>query len=152
MSEGQIGKMYKEHKEPILYVFFGGFTTLISLVTYMAFVWMGLDLNVSNILSWVCGVLFAFVSNKWFVFSSRSTEKTTVMRELGSFVGARVFTGILAAILFPILLAVGLDGEFMGTDGFLARIVTSVIEIILNWIFSKYLVFVKKADNNPDDV
>jgi len=152
MSEGQIGKVYKEHKEPILYVFFGGFTTLISLAAYMIFVWMGLDLNVSNILSWVCGVLFAFVSNKWFVFSSKSMEKTTVVRELGSFVGARIFTGVLAAILFPILLAVGLDGDFMGTAGFLARIVTSIIEIILNWIFSKYLVFVKKAGDNPGDV
>jgi len=152
MSEGQIGKMYKDHKEPILYVFFGGFTTLISLASYMVFVWMGLDLNVSNILSWVCGVLFAFVSNKWFVFSSKSTETTTLVRELGSFVGARIFTGVLAFILFPILLAVGLDGDFMGTAGFLARIVTSIIEIILNWIFSKYLVFVKKTDNNPGDV
>jgi Predicted membrane protein len=152
MSEGQIGKMYKEHKEPILYVFFGGFTTLISLASYMVFVWLGLDLNVSNILSWVCGVLFAFVSNKWFVFSSKSTEKTTVIRELGSFVGARIFTGVLAAILFPILLAVGFGGEFMGTEGFLARIITSIIEIILNWIFSKYLIFVKKEENNADDV
>jgi len=152
MIESQMRKMYGEHKEGILYVFFGGFTVLISLASYMAFVWLGLDLNVSNILSWCCGVVFAFIANKWFVFSSKSTETTTLVREFGSFVGARIFTGALAAILFPILLSMGLDGDFMGTAGFLARIVTSIIEIILNWIFSKYLIFVKKEKNNADGV
>lgn len=135
-----------KYKEPILYIFFGGLTTLVSWATYAAFVWAGLEINLSNILSWVCGVTFAFVVNKWFVFESKSLAPKTVLRELGSFFVARIFTGVIAIVLFPILYNLGLNQSLLGTDGFLAKIVTSILEIILNWIFSKYLIFIKKKD------
>ena len=140
-----VGKMYEDHKEAALYVVFGGFTTIVTLATYALFVWFGMDIIVSNILSWVCGVLFAFVVNKWFVFSCRSKKPSVVLRELGSFFGARIFTGVVAFVLFPILLMVGMDGALFGIDGFPAKIVTSLIEIALNWIFSKYYIFTKKT-------
>ena len=140
-----IRKTYEDHREAVLYVVFGGFTTLVTWLTYALFVWFGTDLNVSNILSWVCGVLFAFVVNKWFVFSCRSKKPSVVIRELGSFFGARIFTGIVAFVLFPILLMIGMDGALFGIDGFPAKIVTSLIEIALNWIFSKYYIFTKKT-------
>lgn len=127
-------------------MFFGALTTIINWSSYMVFVWLGIDINISNVLSWICGVSFAFVANKWFVFESRSTETQTVVREAGSFVGARIVTGLIGITLFPILYGLGLNGSFMGTDGFPAKIVSSGVEIILNWIFSKYLVFIKKAE------
>lgn len=143
---GTIGKMFEEHREALLYVVFGGFTTLVSWATYALFVWFGIDPNISNILSWVCGVLFAFAVNKWFVFSCRSTVPKVVLKELGSFFSARIFTGIIAFVLFPILVAAGLDGNPLGVEQFEAKIVTSLIEIVLNWIFSKYLIFTKKTE------
>ena len=147
--------LYKDimdrYREPILYIFFGGLTTIISWVSYAAFVWCGIEINISNILSWICGVTFAFVTNKWFVFTSKDTSVKTILYELGSFFGARIFTGIVAIVLFPILYAVGLNQSLFNTDGFLAKIVTSIIEIILNWIFSKYIVFRKKNDTSSLD-
>jgi putative flippase GtrA len=149
----KIRKTYEDHKEAILYVWFGGFTVLVSWLTYSLFiVWFGadgdiseIDKNLSNILSWFCGVLFAFVVNKWFVFTCRSTEPRVVVRELGTFFGARIFTGAIAFVLFPALLAVGMDGSLFGISGFPAKIITSLIEIVLNWVFSKYFIFTKKT-------
>jgi putative flippase GtrA len=141
---------FSTRREALLYIIFGGFTTLVTWGTYAVFVWMGIELNISNILSWICGVSFAFVVNKWIVFECRSTKPSVVMKELGSFFSARIFTGLIAIVLFPILLAVGMDGSLMGVDGFQAKIVTSIIEIALNWIFSKYMIF-KKGAHQPAD-
>lgn len=136
-------RLYRQHKEIILYLVFGVLTTVVNWLAYAAFVWIGLDINVANILSWIVGVSFAFVVNKWYVFESRSLDGTKVIKEFGSFVGARIFTGVIAIILFPILYNLGLDQSLFGTDGFLAKIVTSAIEIVLNWVLSKYVVFRK---------
>ncbi|MCL2785811.1 MAG: GtrA family protein [Methanomassiliicoccaceae archaeon] len=140
-----VKKVTADHREALLYVFFGAFTVLVSWVSYAVFVWFDINLSVSNILSWVCAVFFAFVVNKWFVFRARSTKKKVVAKEFGSFFGARIFTGIIAALLFPVLLTVGMDGSLFGVDGFPARMLTSLVEIMLNWIFSKYFIFVNKT-------
>jgi len=148
IPQNVMGDTYKtnsDRQEALLYIIFGVLTTIVSWVTYAIFVWLGVELNVSNILSWMCGVLFAFVVNKWFVFMCRSTDSGTVLRELGSFFSARIFTGLIAFVLFPLLIFVGLDGSLFGIEGFPARIVTSLVEIALNWIFSKYFIFTKKT-------
>ncbi len=151
----------KAHREAILYVFWGAFTTLVTLASYALFVRaFNVDPNISNILSWVCGVTFAFVVNKWLVFESRTTKARILLWELGSFFSSRIFTGIIAFILFPILndwmglSAIVLDFGFLsilfGTSGMLAKIITSVVEIILNWILSKYVVFKKGASQKTE--
>lgn len=139
-------KIMDQHREGIMYIFFGGFTTLISWASYALFVWLGINIDISNILSWVCGVSFAFVTNKWFVFMSHSLAPRTVLREVETFLGSRIVTGVIAIILFPILYSLGLNQSIFGIDGLLAKIVTSVIEIVLNWIFSKYFVFNSKKE------
>ena len=105
----QCNRTFREHKEVILYLIFGVLTTVVNWLAYAAFVWIGLDINVSNILSWIVGVSFAFVVNKWYVFESRSLESRKVIKEFGSFVGARIFTGIIAILLFPLLYNIGLN-------------------------------------------
>ena len=144
-----IGDMYRKHKELILYGVYGVLTTLVTWLSYMGFVNIGFELNVCNILSWVCGVTFAFITNKWFVFESRSLAIGKIFKELILFIGSRIFTGIIAWILFPILLWIGMDQSILGTEGFLAKIVVSVIEIALNWVLSKYIIF-KKDENNQN--
>ena len=136
------------NREIMMYLIFGVLTTVISWASYALFVHIGIDINISNALSWVCGVLFAFVTNKWFVFMSRTVTVKILLYELGSFFSARIVTGLIAIVLFPILYAIGLNQSMFNTDGFLAKIVTSMVEIILNWIFSKYIVFRKKKDED----
>ncbi len=143
-----IKDMLSNHKEATLYVIFGGFTTLVTWATYALFVWAGLGLNESNIASWICGVTFAFVANKWYVFESKSLEHTKVVKELSLFYSARILTGVIAWVLFPMLLWIGMDQVVLGTEGLLAKIVVSVIEIALNWVFSKYYIFKKDVNMN----
>ncbi len=146
-----IADMYTKYKELILYGIYGVLTTLVTWASYALFVNLGMELNLGNILSWICGVTFAFVTNKWFVFESRSLKTTKVLKELSLFVGARIFTGVIAWVLFPILLWLGMDQMLFGTEGFLAKIVVSVVEIVLNWVLSKYMVFRKKKPAQPEE-
>ena len=144
-----ISDMYGKHQEAFLYIFFGGLTTLVTWASYAVFVWSGIELNMSNILSWIFGVTFAFIVNKWYVFQSKTTEHKKVAKEATLFYLARIFTGVVAWVLFPILLWIGMDQSILGTEGFLAKIVVSVIEIALNWVLSKYIIF-KKDENNQN--
>ncbi len=144
---GLIADLYNKHREGILYLIFGAGTTLVSWGTYSLFVWFGVDINISNILSWVCGVSFAFVVNKWFVFMSRSLEGRVLARELSSFFLSRIATGLVAIAAFPILYNLGLNQSLMDIDGLIAKITVSIIEILLNYFASKFIVFRKKKGN-----
>ncbi len=134
-------ELYRKYEEVILYLFFGVLTTIVNWGTYAILVSCGLEINLSNIISWIVGVSFAFVVNKWFVFKSRILVPIVVLRELGSFFAARIITGAIAIVLFPIVYALGMDQTIFGIDGFVAKIFTTAIEIVLNWIFSKFLIF-----------
>ena len=123
-----------KHDEGIRYIFFGVITVLVSWGTYALFVFMGIDLAVSNVLSWICAVLFAFVVNKIYVFRCVGSSKVKLSAELVSFFGGRVFTGVVAALLFPTLCAIGLGFVFLGVEGLFARGITSGVEILLKFI------------------
>jgi len=141
MSGSTIGEFMTRHRELISYAFWGVATTLVSLGTYAVFVHFSINSSISNILSWICGVAFAFVTNKLFVFRSKSLERNVVMKEGSLFVGSRIFTGVVAWVLFPVLLWIGLDQDFLGFENMWTKIVTSIVEIGLNWVLSKHLVF-----------
>ncbi len=141
MMTSNLIELYGKHQETILYLFFGGLTTIVNWGTYAILVRLGVEINLSNIISWIVGVTFAFVVNKWFVFESKCLIPIVILRELGSFFAARIITGAIAIVLFPIVYALGMNQTFMGIDGFIAKMFTTAIEIVLNWIFSKYLIF-----------
>ncbi len=134
-------ELYKKHEEGILYLIFGVLTTLVNWVSYAILVSLGLEINLSNILSWVIAVTFAFAVNKWFVFKSKALAPKIVIREMGSFFATRIITGAIGWILFPIAYALGMNQTLFGIDGFIAKIFTTRVETILNWAASKYLIF-----------
>ena len=138
---GKIGYLMMVHREAIMYVIMGGFTTLVTWASYAGFVHFGIAEEVSNVLSWICGVVFAFVVNKWFVFNSKTLKPKELGREIVFFFGSRIFTLIVAVVAFPVLIDIGVDQELFGTPGMVAKIITSIIGIVLNWVLSKYLVF-----------
>lgn len=137
--------LYFKYKEIINYLIFGALTTAVSWGTYSLFV-KGFDLSITvgNVLSWICAVLFAFVTNKLFVFESKSWAPTTAAREFFSFIGARLFTGVIEWVGVPFFSTHGLTYPLFGVKGLLAKIVVSIVVIILNYLFSKFLIFFKK--------
>lgn len=136
----KIINLYKKHQEIINYLIVGVLTTIVSLLTYYICVITILDpnkaieLQIANIISWVCAVLFAFVANKIFVFKSKNKN---LFKEFTSFVSARVLTLLLdMLIMFIMVTALGINDK-------ISKLVVQVVVTILNYIFSKIFVFKK---------
>ncbi len=137
-------KFYEKYKEIILYFVYGAFTSLVNVLLYALFV-STLGITASNAIAWFGAVVFAFVTNKLFVFNHRSWEWKSTLKEAGTFLGARIFSGILEIVLPTVLFYVGLDQALFGIEGFLAKIIVTVIVVILNYILSKRIVFRQKS-------
>lgn len=141
----KLKNLYFKYREIINYLIFGAMTTAVSWGTYSLFVKaVGMSVSVGNVLSWICAVLFAFVTNKLFVFESKTWAPATALREFFSFIGARLATGVIEWVGVPFFSTHGLTHPLFGVKGLLAKIVVSIVVIILNYVFSKFLVFIKK--------
>lgn len=149
----KIKEIIIKYREPITYIVFGVLTTLVNWAVYTVLVLTLPDsmsesarLTVSNAVAWVAGVLFAFATNKIWVFESKSFKLGVLIREFISFVAARAATGVLEIFGVPLLVKIGLNRTLFGVDGALAKVVVSVAVVILNYVFSKLIVFKKKKD------
>lgn len=132
--------IYKKNQEIINYLIFGVLTTIVSLVIYYALVFTILnpenpiELQIANVISWIISVLFAYVTNRKFVFKSKNKNIT---KELTNFCGSRILTLLLdmAIMFFFVTLLKGNDKVF--------KLVSQVLVVIGNYIISKLLVFKK---------
>ena len=140
----RIEEFLEKHDEGARYIAFGILTVIVSWVSYAILALLGVNYSLANGISWFCAVLFAFFVNKYLVFRSMESNSLTLGAELVEFFAARVFTGAVAILLFPLLLSIGLDFVFLGVPGLFARGVNSVVEIVLNYILSKFVVFRRK--------
>lgn len=138
-------ELYIKYKEVIMYLIFGVATTLVNWLVYAVLMKMECAMTTANIVAWAAAVLFAFVTNKWYVFESKSLEVTNLVKEFGMFIGSRLVTGLVEIIGLPALVYLGMNQRLFGVEGFIAKIIVSVVVIILNYVFSKLLVF-KRAN------
>lgn len=158
----------KNIKEIILYIIFGALTTAVAFITLYLFeliipdlgkvkligIQIDITLVIANILSWICAFIFAFVVNKKWVFNSKSWKLNIAGKELWQFFLARFGTGFIEWIGVPLLagtiLGQPLDLDFINVhiEGFWAKVVTCIIVIILNYVFSKFIIF--KKDKNKE--
>lgn len=140
-----INSLFKKYKDIILYIIFGIATTVINFAVYTVLVkFFSQDMTLSNLISWVISVSFAFITNKIYVFSSRSFKAKTLFKEFVSFYSSRIITGIIEIVFPTVLFHLGLDFELFGIKGFVAKAIVNVIVIILNYVFSKVFVFKSK--------
>ena len=138
-------EIYRTHKEKILYLIFGGFTTLIY---YGIFFVLHLEqlLNqsawFSNIIAQVIAVAFAFITNKLIVFESKTVEKSAVTHEVVLFIIARLITlGVTTAITFIFVDWLGLNALW---QTFTILTVNQIFAIVFNYFASKYFIFNRK--------
>lgn len=144
--------LYK-YKELITYVIFGGLTTLVNFVAfYVVTQILGEELYlINNAIAWVVSVVFAYVTNKLFVFESKSWNLKLVAKESVEFVGARVFSFLIeegGMLLFVSVLGFGeISFNIFGftiTGQLIAKLILAVIVVIMNYFFSKFIIFRKK--------
>ncbi len=141
----QLKKIMVKYQEQISYLFFGGLTTLVNWITYTVIVgiFKG-NIEIANVAAWLMAVLFAYVTNRKYVFKSSVVKKQEIFAESTRFFGARVLSGLVEIFGFPALCYIGLGKKFMGIEGLFAKILVSVVVIILNYILSKWIVFRKE--------
>ena len=150
----------EQFKELVKYLIFGVLTTVVSLLSFKFFdAVLGQRLYlISNILSWILAVAFAFVTNKLWVFRSKNTEKKVIFRELFSFVTARILSLLIEEGGLWLLIDVLNMGKmqsfkifsFTFNGNLIAKIIMQVVVVILNYIFSKFIIF-KKRGEVPDE-
>mgnify|MGYP000743188305 FL=1 len=136
-------KVLYKYKKLILYILFGGMTTILNWIVYAIGVKLQLGITISNILAWSIAVFFAFITNKLFVFESKILKLRVIFNEFIKFVGARILTGVIEIGGLPLLYYLGMNQQLFGIDGFIAKIMISIIVMVLNYVFSQVLVFKK---------
>lgn len=127
-------------RESITYIIFGVLTTAVDWVSYAALWAMGADYRVSTALSWTAAVLFAFVTNKFFVFQSFDMGPVHLWKEFVSFVACRAATGVFT--MGGMIFMVGI----LGWPEFIGKLVVSAVSLVLNYILSKLFIFKKAGD------
>ena len=135
----KILELYKKYKEIINYLIFGGLATVVNFVSYYIFArTLNVDEVISSGLSWFCSVLFAYVTNKLFVFESKKNTKKEVIKEMVSFFLARIVSGALCDVgTFALMVKV------FNINDIITKIVTQVMVVIVNYVFSKLIIFKK---------
>jgi len=129
----------KKYWDIFSYLFFGVLTTVVNYLVYLPLLNIAhISAAVCNIIAWVAAVTFAYLTNKPFVFKSHDWSEEVVIPELSKFVSCRIASGAMetAIIFFTV--------DLLGWDGNVWKLVTSVLVVVLNYLFSKLIVFKKK--------
>lgn len=132
--------LYFKYKEPLLYLFFGGLSFLVSIGSFSFFVYfLNTGELLGNVWSWVCAVLFAYITNRTWVFENKAREKKGIFREIYLFFSGRLFTLLIEEVIIYLFIT------RLGYNAILVKTAAQVVVIILNYIISKALVFRKKV-------
>lgn len=129
---------YQKHKEILLYILFGGLTTVISIGSFVLLdTLLGLDALIANIGSWVLAVGFAYITNRTWVFCSR-TKGSALWREVLAFYSGRLLTLALEEGLLLVFVT------WLQLNSTLVKIAAQIVVLIGNYVISKLLIFRKK--------
>ena len=132
----RVKQMIQKHKEVLAYLFFGVATTLVNMgVFFVCYNALQMDYRVGNAIGWFLSVLFAFVTNKYFVFESKHQGTIDFIKELFLFYWYRFLSFIIDMGLMIFLV------EYIHTGTFGAKMVTQVVVVVLNYFFSKFFIF-----------
>lgn len=134
---------YKKNKEMLMYLFFGVLTTVVSFLTAGISKWIfesagcgkGFVSISSSVISWICAVTFAYITNRIWVFTSNAETKKDILGEAASFYGGRLFTLLVETVMMWI------GYSLLSINYWVTKIIANVVVLILNYIISKIFVF-----------
>lgn len=138
----KIKEIYFKYEEIISYLFFGFLTTIVSFGTYVLFAntflagKSDLDIQIANVLSWICAVIFAYITNRIFVFKSKTIGKER-LKEIFNFVSARVFSLLVDMLMMYVLYSV------MHINDTISKIIVQFVVVVMNYVLSKVIIFKK---------
>ena len=140
--------LFNQYREQIAYLFFGGLTTLVNIAAYAILARLGLSTGAANAIAWALAVAFAYVTNRRWVFASRS-RGAALVRECAGFVACRLGTGVLDEAI----MVLGVDRlgpalvapSQMRLWGLGVKVFSNLLVIVLNYVFSKRFIFKKRG-------
>ena len=142
----KLTQILKKYREQISYLFFGGLTTLVSIGSFSLFYYLIIKGNnlVSNLLSETIAITFAYLTNKLFVFNSKTATAKSFLMELISFFALRIVSSFVNVGLMYLFV------DILHGMAIVWKIIVNVVIIILNYLFSKLFVFKKGASAQVD--
>lgn len=137
----KIRELLEKYRELISYTFWGVMTTLVNYVVYFICTkGIKIDYLIANVIAWFVAVVFAFWVNKVYVFRSFSKDIKTMVREFGTFVSARILSGVLETGMLALFV------ETLHFNDSVIKIIASVLVVIINYILSKLIIFKKQEE------
>jgi putative flippase GtrA len=134
--ENYMKNLFLKYKEILLYLIFGGLTTVTNIVVYYIFARIiGVNTISSTLVAFIVSVIFAYITNKMWVFESKTTDISELIKEASSFFGGRLFSGgfdLLVMYLFV---------DVLLFDDMIIKILSNVCVVIMNYLISKLFVF-----------
>lgn len=116
-----------------MFLFFGLLTTIVNIATYVIFAeFFGINYLISNIIAWFISIIFAYITNRKWVFESKSKK---IVKEFALFISGRLLSGIMDTLLMFIFVDLFLFNDLI------SKIVVGVLVVIVNFVFSKFIVF-----------
>lgn len=139
----KLKKLFIRYYSVISYLFFGGLTTLINIVIFKvlnnATTW---NYQFSNVAAWFLSVLFAYVTNKQWVFNSKTSNSKSLIQEVGSF----FFFRIISLLFDMLIMWTGIS--LLSGNALLVKIIDNVLIVIINYVFSKLFIFTSAPDHS----
>lgn len=126
---------YNQYREMINYLVFGGLTTVVNIVSFFLMDLIGINTYINNTIAWILSVVFAYVTNKVFVFESKTTNRKELTKEISSFFAARLFSYVVDMVGMYLFVSV------MMANKMIAKVIMNVVVIVINYIFSKLFIF-----------
>lgn len=134
----KVSSLYKKYEEIFNYLVVGVLTTLVSIAIYAVCAkFFHINYMVSSVISWILSVLFAYFTNKKYVFKSDVKDKKNIIIEVYQFFKYRVFSFAIELLLMYVLV------DIISIDDLIAKVIVQIIVIVLNYVFSKLFVFKK---------
>lgn len=143
-----IQNLYYKYEEILMYLIFGVLTTVVSFITACIAKWglesaglaSGYVSTISTVISWICAVTFAYITNRLWVFDSEAKGFKGIITEAAGFYGGRVFTLIVETVMMYI------GVTLLSINYWISKIIANVVVLILNYVISKLLVFRNKGN------
>lgn len=136
-------KLTPKQREVVLYIFFGGLTTLVSIAVFSlcSYVFL-LSVVISNVVSWIISVAFAYLTNRTWVFGSKKTGAKNIALEVSSFCASRMLSGLIETAILYIMV------DLLYQNKMLIKVIATVIVVVVNYILSKLIVFRTKKNKH----
>lgn len=137
----KVKELIKKYEELIKYLIIGILTTVINYIAFVILVnSFKLEMHASNIIAWIISVIFAYFTNKLFVFESKSFKPNIIIKEISTFGAARIFSLLLEELILYVFV------NKLGMEKLIIKLIANVIVIAVNYVLSKFIIF--KKENN----